>query len=438
MSAALTAFLNIGAGFHSKEKEGLYKQVCSQACRKAMELLRNGATAEDSVAMAIQILEDSPLTNAGVGSNLTLTGTVECDASLMEGSSLTFGAVGAISGVRNPILVAKKLVACQREGNLSLGRIPPCFLVGEGAQSWAQTQGIPVTSKSDLTTESTLQTYNNHKRRVEAADFRRSMKRTKYMTKGNNHIPENALSASGDGPKGQTDFFDVLESFQGNTRERDVNDKQNLSNVNDNKDEDTRKFCTNQDQCPNIQSSGTGACMKKLSDQSVQDTVGAVCVDCNGNMASGVSSGGISLKQPGRIGSATMFGAGCWASNPTGPSDVGVAVATTGTGEHLMRTLLAKECAEVLQTAEWPEQGLTDLMKNKFLGSRMLECYSEKYGGFLALSVQRQSTDLHWSHSTKSMCVCVMKQGHAAKSLITRLGSNEIDGKTFVLHGHKL
>jgi len=43
--------------------------------------------------------QDSPLTNAGKGSSLTLSGTVECDASIMEGETLTFGAVGAVSGM---------------------------------------------------------------------------------------------------------------------------------------------------------------------------------------------------------------------------------------------------------------------------------------------------------------------------------------------------
>lgn len=43
-------------------------------------------------------LQDSPLTNAGIGSSLTLSGTVECDACMMDGRSLTLGAVGAVSG----------------------------------------------------------------------------------------------------------------------------------------------------------------------------------------------------------------------------------------------------------------------------------------------------------------------------------------------------
>ena len=43
------------------------------------------------------LLQDSPLTNAGLGSNLSLTGTVECDASIMEGGG-GFGAVGAVQG----------------------------------------------------------------------------------------------------------------------------------------------------------------------------------------------------------------------------------------------------------------------------------------------------------------------------------------------------
>lgn len=70
------------------------------------------------------MLEDCPLTNAGFGSNLTLEGVVECDASVMDGSTLQFGAVGAVSGIKNPVLLAKRL--CEHQSIKTLyGRIPP-------------------------------------------------------------------------------------------------------------------------------------------------------------------------------------------------------------------------------------------------------------------------------------------------------------------------
>jgi taspase (threonine aspartase 1) len=47
---------------------------------------------------------------------LTELGTVEMDAGLMDGESLLFGAVGAVPGIKNPILVAKLLVQEQRNG----------------------------------------------------------------------------------------------------------------------------------------------------------------------------------------------------------------------------------------------------------------------------------------------------------------------------------
>lgn len=51
-------------------------------------------------------MENDPLTNAGFGSNLTLEGNIECDASVMNGENLIFGACGAVRRVKNPICLA--------------------------------------------------------------------------------------------------------------------------------------------------------------------------------------------------------------------------------------------------------------------------------------------------------------------------------------------
>lgn len=52
------------------------------------------------------------------------TGRVECDASVMEGQSRLYGAVGAVAGVRNPVLLAREILAAQRRP-LAGGLVPP-------------------------------------------------------------------------------------------------------------------------------------------------------------------------------------------------------------------------------------------------------------------------------------------------------------------------
>ena len=65
-----------------------------------MTFLKNGGDAVDAVEMAIRVLEDKDITNAGFGSNLTIHGMVECDATIIDHYGRS-GAVGAVGGKSN-------------------------------------------------------------------------------------------------------------------------------------------------------------------------------------------------------------------------------------------------------------------------------------------------------------------------------------------------
>jgi beta-aspartyl-peptidase (threonine type) len=116
---------------------------CKRAAATAGALLAGGAHAIDAVQAAVRVLEDDPLFNAGTGACLTENGLIELDAAIMEGSSLRAGGVCALPPFKNPIDIARAVLA---EGRHVL-------YAGEGAAAFARAAGFQPSTSELMTTE---------------------------------------------------------------------------------------------------------------------------------------------------------------------------------------------------------------------------------------------------------------------------------------------
>lgn len=114
------------------EKEAAIRAGLEQAARAGQDILAQGGSSLDAVLAAVVILEDSPLFNAGRGAVYNALGGHELDASLMEGAGRQAGAVAAVQGVRNPILLAHKVMT----------ESPHVMLIGDGAEEFARLHDI--------------------------------------------------------------------------------------------------------------------------------------------------------------------------------------------------------------------------------------------------------------------------------------------------------
>jgi len=116
-------------GMMTADKEVAYKSALESALNKGYAILEKGGSALDAVETAVRALEDSPLFNAGRGSVFTANGTHEMDASIMDGKSLKAGAVSLITGIKNPISLARDVMEKSEH----------VFMAGEGAMEFAKT-----------------------------------------------------------------------------------------------------------------------------------------------------------------------------------------------------------------------------------------------------------------------------------------------------------
>jgi len=260
--------------------------VCAAAAA-GWRVLAGGGRALDAVEAAVRVLEDHPRFNAGRGSVLTTAGTVEMDASIMEGDRLRCGAVAAVTRVANAVTLARRVLEDGRH----------VLLVGEGAEAFARAAGVPDCDPATLVTE---------RQRRRLAESR-------------------ARAPVGGG------------------------------------------------------------------------TVGAVALDRHGTLAAATSTGGVAGKLPGRVGDSALIGCGTYADSTLG------AVSCTGSGEAIIRVVLARRALDYLKEAD----------DARYAARVAVDLLVEEGGGGGGLVLLDWRGRMGWAQSTPFMPVAWMSPAAA-------------------------
>ena len=122
------------------EERDAHQAGALAAARLGFDLLRDGASALDTVEAVVTLLEDDPALNAGTGSVLNRRGEAVLDASIMDGEDLRVGAVAAVRTILNPVRVARRVIDATRQ----------VLLVGAGAEEFARQQGFEAIQPEEL------------------------------------------------------------------------------------------------------------------------------------------------------------------------------------------------------------------------------------------------------------------------------------------------
>ena len=132
-----------GAGKVSPDLVDARRAGVGGAALSGWQVLSRGGSAVEAVEQAVRVLERDPAFNAGCGACLNRDGSVELDASIMDGRSLAAGAIGAVQRIANPVTLARAVMEAGRH----------ILLVGEGARRFAAEVGIEECDPETLITE---------------------------------------------------------------------------------------------------------------------------------------------------------------------------------------------------------------------------------------------------------------------------------------------
>ncbi|TVU16366.1 hypothetical protein EJB05_39925 [Eragrostis curvula] len=138
-----------GAGVDPKlpeQSQEEAKRVLARCLQIGVDALRAGSSALDVVEAVVRELETDPFFNSGRGSALTRRGTVEMEASIMDGRGRRCGAVSGVSTVKNPVSLARRVME----------NSPHSYLAFEGAEEFARDQGLETVDNSYFITEDNI------------------------------------------------------------------------------------------------------------------------------------------------------------------------------------------------------------------------------------------------------------------------------------------
>jgi beta-aspartyl-peptidase (threonine type) len=313
-----------GAGTMSRAgaddtQQAAYHAALRQALEAPQALLAEGGSALDAVSLAVDLLEDCPLFNAGHGAVFTHDETHELDAAVMDGATLRAGAVGCVSRIKRPVRAARAVMEHTEH----------VLLVGAGAEALAARLGLELVSPVYFSTE--------HRRE----QLRRALATDKAVL-----------------------------------------------------DHDGAALVFRQP-----------AAAAPLDDRSKFGTVGAVALDVHGHLAAATSTGGMTNKQPGRVGDSPVIGAGTYADDRT------AAISCTGTGEMFIRVAAAYDvCARMAYAGASLEQAADDVVM------RVLPAIGGR-GGLVAVD---RHGNVSMPFNTEGMYRGVARVGEAPRTAIFR------------------
>lgn len=178
------------------ELEKAYNEKLTQAIQAGHAILKAGGSSQAAVQKAIQLMEDSPLFNAGKGAVLTANGHASLDASFMDGNTLNAGAIAGVAHVKNPIQAAIGVMEKSKH----------VMLAGAGADAFAVKIGLDSVPNNYFITDRRVKSLQRvQKKEKDQLSFYDSyIDNAKYGTVGCVALDKNGNIAAGTSTGGMT------------------------------------------------------------------------------------------------------------------------------------------------------------------------------------------------------------------------------------------